>query len=138
MHDAGTQTCSTQSLEVRRDKRGALIAIESGRTIPFDIARVYYIFDVPEGVERGAHAHRELQQLVICMSGSCEILLDDGRVVLSSPTMGLSIGAMVWRQMRHFSPGSVLMVLANRPYDESDYIRDYSEFLLAAADRAAA
>lgn len=115
------------------DERGELIAIEAGRSIPFPIRRVYYMFGCKEGVSRGYHAHRALQQVAICVSGSCTMRLDDGRekadVILNSPDRGLLIGDMVWREIHDFSPDCVLLVLADQHYDESDYIRSYDEFL---------
>ena len=115
------------------DARGELIAIESGKEIPFSIKRVYYIYGVGEGVRRGYHAHKKLEQVLICMHGSCKVLLDDGReraeVLLDSPAQGLYVGHAVWREMFDFSPDAVLVVLASELYDESDYIREYPAFL---------
>lgn len=115
------------------DARGSLIAIEQLKDIPFEIKRVYYIFDVAEGAHRGFHAHKKLQQLMFCPHGSCKIRLDDGtekmEILLDSPDKGLLVKSNVWREMYDFSPGTVLMVLASDYYDESDYIRDYDEFL---------
>jgi dTDP-4-dehydrorhamnose 3,5-epimerase-like enzyme len=115
------------------DERGSLIAIENNHNVPFDIKRVYYIFDTKNGVRRGFHAHKKLKQLCICVSGSCSFLLDDGvnkeSIELNSPNQGLFIKGLVWREMYDFSSECVLMVLADEYYDESDYIRDYSSFL---------
>lgn len=115
------------------DKRGTLVALEGERNIPFAIKRVYYMVDVPPGETRGFHAHRKLQQVAVCLNGSCKMVLDDGKtresVVLDSPTKGLVIGDLVWREMSEFTAGAVLMVLASEPYDEADYIRDHDEFL---------
>lgn len=115
------------------DERGSLIAIESGHNVPFDIKRCYYIFNTTPGVRRGYHAHRMLNQLLICTSGSCKIYLDDGfdttEVLLDSPTKSLHIQGLIWREMYDFSDDCVLMVLADNYYDESDYIRDYHCFL---------
>ncbi|BAE85107.1 sugar 3,4-ketoisomerase [Desulfitobacterium hafniense] len=120
------------------DGRGGLIAIEQLKDIPFEIKRVYYIFDVTEGVERGFHAHKKLQQVMFCPHGSCKIRLDDGaektEVLLDSPDKGLLVKSNIWREMFDFSPGTVLMVLASDYYDESDYIRDYAEFLRSLKD----
>ena len=114
------------------DYRGGLVAIEAQETIPFDVKRVYYIFGTNPGVSRGFHAHRELRQLLVCVSGSCRIILDDGKnqeaIVLDSPTKGLRIEGLVWREMHDFSPNCVLLVLASELYDEADYIREYKNF----------
>lgn len=115
------------------DQRGQLIAVEGERDIPFPIRRVYYMYGVGEGVRRGYHAHKELEQILLCMHGSCKVLLDDGSerksVLLDNPGTGLYIGHATWREIYDFSPGAVLVVLASEIYDERDYIRDYDEFL---------
>lgn len=115
------------------DERGTLVAIEAGADVPFDIRRVYYMYDTTAGTTRGRHAHRSLKQVLICTSGSCTVTLDDGTeradVTLDEPDLGLYVDSVTWREMRDFSDGAVLMVLASEPYDESDYIRDYGEFL---------
>ena len=115
------------------DDRGSLVALESYKNIPFDIKRVYYIFDTKTGVVRGLHAHKDLSQVMVCLKGSCRVMLDNGllkeQVVLDSPNKGILIGSMIWREMHDFSADCVLLVLANEYYDESDYIRDYDEFL---------
>ena len=117
----------------RRNDKGGLSFLEGGRDIPFAIKRVYYIYDVPDGERRGFHAHKELQQYLICIHGQCSILLDDGverkSVVLDDPNVGLYVGPGNWREMYGFSAGAVLLVLASEYYDESDYIRDYDDFL---------
>jgi len=115
------------------DNRGSLIAIEEGYNAPFDIKRVYYIFDTKEGVERGFHAHKNLKQVCIAVKGSCTFILDDGakreEIILNNPNQGLYIENLIWREMKNFSPDCVLLVLASEHYDESDYIRDYDKFL---------
>jgi len=115
------------------DERGQLIAIEAQKDIPFEIKRVYYIYDTKEGVRRGFHAHKSLQQILVCVHGSCKIHLDNGtesqEVVLDKPTEGLYIASDMWREMYDFSPDAVLLVLASEHYTESDYIRNYDEFL---------
>jgi dTDP-4-dehydrorhamnose 3,5-epimerase-like enzyme len=114
------------------DKRGNLIALEENKNIPFDIKRVYYIFDTKDGVRRGFHAHKNLEQVLVCVNGSCEILLDDGKeksiIKLKNRNEGLFIKKMVWLEMFNFSADCVLMVLASDYYYEDDYIRDYKEF----------
>lgn len=114
------------------DARGSLLALEGNNNIPFDIKRVYYIFNTREGVARGFHAHKVLKQVAIAVRGSCHFILDNGyereQVLLDNPTQGLLIESFMWREMYDFSDDCVLMVLADQLYDESDYIRDYEEF----------
>lgn len=117
------------------DDRGRLVALEIGREkqIPFDVKRVYYIYHTQAGVSRGFHAHKALKQVAICVSGSCTMVLDDGKeresVLMDCPSRGLLIESMMWREMHDFSEDCVLLVLASEHYDESDYIRDYQDFL---------
>lgn len=115
------------------DARGQLVALEEKKEIPFDIKRVYYIYDTLAGVHRGFHAHKSLKQLLICVHGSCKVILDNGReketVLLDKPYEGIFIQNYIWREMYDFSPDAVLLVLASEIYDESDYIRDYDRFL---------
>ena len=117
------------------DPRGNLSYIEGGNHIPFEIQRVYYLYDIPGGEERGSHAHKELQQLIIALSGSFDVELSDGkqkkRGTLNRPYQGLYVPKMLWRKLDNFSSGSVCMVLASNKYDESDYYRDYQEYLNA-------
>ena len=114
------------------DERGSLVALEGGKSVPFDIKRVYYIFGTREGVSRGFHAHRSLKQVAICVAGSCRFILDDGKfreeILLEKSSVGLLIEGLTWREMHAFSPDCVLMVLASEYYDEADYIRDYRTF----------
>lgn len=123
--------------QVRGDNRGSLIALEQNQDIPFDIKRVYYIYGTKTDVRRGFHAHKALSQVAICVNGSCKFLLDDGKekkhVQLNSPDVGLFLTGLIWREMYDFSDDCVLMVLANAYYDESDYIRDYDDFLKEVA-----
>jgi len=125
----------TISFKPLGDERGSLVALEGNKSVPFDIKRVYYIFGTKEGVSRGFHAHRNLKQVAVCVTGSCRFVLDNGKqreeIVLDKSTIGLLINDLTWREMYDFSPDCVLMVLANEHYDESDYIRDYQEFLKA-------
>ena len=118
---------------VMGDDRGSLIALEENHNVPFDVKRVYYIFDTQKDVRRGYHAHKDLKQLAICLRGSCKFLLDDGvkkqNITLDSPQYGLLIEGLVWREMYDFSEDCVLVVLADNYYDEADYIRDYDTFL---------
>lgn len=121
-------------LQTHGDERGALVALEQDKNIPFEIKRVYYLFKTKAGVRRGFHAHKALKQVAIAVRGSCRFLLDDGTekvdLLLDNPAQGLLIDSCIWREMYDFSDDCVLMVLADQPYDESDYIRDYDEFLL--------
>lgn len=115
------------------DARGCLTVAELGKELPFPVKRIYYIYGVKEGERRGFHAHKALNQVLIAMHGSCKILLDDGKeqatVTLDSPEEGLFIGTNTWREMFDFSSDAVLVSLASDEYDESDYIRDYNDFL---------
>jgi dTDP-4-dehydrorhamnose 3,5-epimerase-like enzyme len=125
--------CALHELHVKGDDRGNLVALEAHGDIPFDIARIYYIFDTSSGVSRGFHAHHRLRQWAICVSGACTISLDDGHarseVRLDRPTLALEIGPLVWHVMRDFSPACVLLLVADGRYDEADYIRDYEDFV---------
>jgi hypothetical protein len=127
------------SLPVIHDARGNLTFIEGGNHVPFEIQRVYYLYDVPGGSERGGHAHKELHQLIVAMSGSFDVVLNDSREIkryhLNRSYSGLYVCPMIWRELDNFSSGSVCMVLASNRYHESDYYRDYSEFLKASAAR---
>ena len=115
------------------DERGQLIAIEEQKDIPFAIKRVYYMYDTGKGVVRGHHAHKKLQQILVCVHGSCKIRLDNGTekkvVALEKPYEGLYVSNAMWREMYDFSPDAVLMVLASEYYTEDDYIRNYEDFL---------
>lgn len=121
----------------RGDKRGSLVALED-HEVGFKIRRVYHIFNTAPGVTRGLHAHRDLRQVAVAVTGSCTFLLDDGQsretVVLDSPIKGLAIDSMVWREMFDFSADCVLLVLASNNYDETDYIRDYEQFRREASE----
>lgn len=115
------------------DRKGNLSVVENGKTLPFDIKRVYYLYDVPGGVARGGHAHRSLYQLIIAVSGSFSVTLDDGHLkrtfLLNRPYKGLLVVPGLWRTIDDFSSGAICMVLASSEYDEEDYIRDYSSFI---------
>jgi len=122
--------------QILGDDRGSLVALERDKALPFDIKRIYYIYRTAEGVSRGFHAHRNLKQVAICVAGRCRMVLDNGATKeeawLDCPTRGILIESMVWREMHDFSPDCVLLVLASEHYDESDYIRNYDQFLEAA------
>jgi WxcM-like, C-terminal len=128
--------CHIIDLPRIQDPRGNLTFIEGARHIPFDIRRVYYLFDVPGGAERGGHGHRVLKQLIVAMSGSFDIHLDDGiekKVIhMNRSYFGLYVCPMIWRELTNFSSGAVCMVLASEYYDEADYFRDFDEFKNAA------
>jgi len=129
------EDCKIVELPKITEPRGNLSFIEGGNHIPFDIKRVYYLYDVPGGAERGGHAHKGLQQLIIAMSGSFDVLLDDGREKkrfhLNRSYYGLYVCPMIWRELDNFSSGSVSLVLASNYYDEDDYYRDYGEYMKA-------
>lgn len=115
------------------DRKGNLTVVENMVTVPFDIKRAYYLYDVPGGESRGGHAHRELNQLIVAASGSFSVTLDDGKVkrtfLLNRPYQGLYVVPGIWRTLDDFSSGSVCLVLASHGYDEKDYIRDYNKFI---------
>lgn len=127
--------CQILHLPQIHDPRGNLTFVESNNQIPFAIERVYYLYDVPGGSERGGHAHKGLHQLIIAMSGSFDVILDDGkdkkRIHMNRSHFGLYVCPMIWRELDNFSSGSVCMVLASNKYDEADYYRDYAEFMRA-------
>ncbi len=129
---ATVDDCRLIELPKVTDPRGNLTFIETSRHVPFDIRRVFYLYDVPTGADRGAHAHRALHQCLICLAGSFDVTLDDGRrsrrVTLNRPWRGLHIPPMIWAAEVNFNPGSVCMVLASALYDEKDYYRHYEEF----------
>lgn len=131
------ENCKIIHLPKVSDPRGNLSFIEGGEHIPFDIKRVYYLYDVPGGSDRGAHAHKTLHQFIVAMSGSFDVVLDDGkekkRFHLNRSYYGLYVCPMMWRDLDNFSSGAVSMVLASENYDEADYIRDYSEFISIAS-----
>ncbi len=121
------------NFNAKSDDRGSLIALENLKEIPFEIKRIYYIYNTKPEFPRGAHAHRELEQVLIMMEGSCELVLNDGKniknIILNRPDMGIFIGKNMWREMKNFSYGAKLLVLASDFYNEKEYIRDYEEYL---------
>jgi hypothetical protein len=131
----GISQCRIIDLPKIADPRGNLTFIEGGRHVPFEIRRVYYLYDTPGGAERGGHAHKDLHQLIVAMSGSFDVILNDGgkkkRFHLNRSYYGLYVCPMIWRELDNFSSGSVCMVLASNLYDEADYYREYREFLKA-------
>jgi hypothetical protein len=134
------EKCKIVDLPKIHDPRGNLTFIEGGAHIPFDIQRVYYLYDVPGGTERGGHAHKGLHQLIIAMSGSFDVVLDDGvnkrRFHLNRSYYGLYVCPMIWRELDNFSSGSVCLVLASNRYDEDDYYRSYDDYVEARGLKA--
>jgi dTDP-4-dehydrorhamnose 3,5-epimerase-like enzyme len=129
------EQCHLVDLPKINDPRGNLTFVEGERHVPFDIRRVYYVYDVPGGSERGGHAHKALQQLIVAMSGSFDVVLNDGRTSrrfhLNRSYFGLFVCPMIWRELDNFSSGAVCMVLASNRYDEEDYYRDFAQFASA-------
>jgi len=132
------EECKLMSLKKISDPRGNLTVIESNKDIPFEIKRVFYIYDVPGGESRGAHAHKTLEQIMIAISGSFNVNLDDGKqkktFYLNRAYYGLYIPRMIWGDIDNFSSGSVCLVLASDYYNESDYVRNYDEFVEMVGD----
>lgn len=133
MNKTSVYDCSMVELDKHHHAKGNISVVENGKTIPFEVRRTYYLYDVPGGESRGGHAHRALRQLIVAASGSFTVTLDDGNVkrtfVLNRPYQGLLVIPGIWRTLDDFSSGSVCLVLASELYEESDYIRDYDEFL---------
>lgn len=131
-HLSSIDDCRVIELSKHHHENGNLSVVQGGDDLPFDIKRVYYLYDVPGGEERGGHSHRRLQQFVVAISGSFDVVIDDGartrRVTLNRPYMGLHIVPGIWRVLDNFSSGAVCMVVASEFYDEADYVRDYAAF----------
>jgi hypothetical protein len=125
--------CCVIELDKVHNRSGNLTAVEDRMEIPFDVKRLYYLYDVPGGAERGGHAHRNLHQLIVAASGCFDVVLDDGKnrkvVELNRPYYGLLVVPGIWRELINFSSGAICLVLASEKYDASDYIRDYDDFL---------
>ncbi len=125
--------CRLIELPKIHNRSGNITAINGLTEIPFDIERVYYLYDIPGGAERGGHAHKELQQMIVAASGSFDVLIDDGKnqkmISLNRPYYGLLVEPGIWRELHNFSSGSICLVLASQHYKESDYIRDYEQFI---------
>ena len=132
-----TDTYELLEFPVHGDYQGALVALEKGADFPFEIKRVYYVWGTQSNIVRGHHAHKELEQVIVVTSGSCDFILDNGiakdTIHLDKPNVGLYIKGNIWRTFTNFSPDCVVMVLASMHYDESDYIRDYNTFLKEVA-----
>lgn len=133
MKNSTVYNCTIIEIDKHHHAKGNISVIENNTTIPFDVKRVYYLYDVPGGESRGGHAHKELYQLIIAASGSFNVTIDDGNVkrtfYLNRPCQGLLLVPGIWRELDNFSSGSVCLVFASMKYDENDYIRDYDEFL---------
>lgn len=133
MKPTSVYDCSIIEVDKHHSDVGNITVIENGITVPFNVNRVYYLYDIPGGEERGGHAHKELRQLIVAASGSFDVILNDGSVkrtiTLNRPYLGLLIVPGIWRELNNFSAGSVSLVLASHKYDETDYIRNYEEFL---------
>jgi len=125
--------CSVIEMDKHHSDVGNITVIENNATIPFEVKRVYYLYDIPGGEERGGHAHKELKQLIVAASGSFDVVLDDGNVkrtiTLNRPYYGLLIVPGIWRELNNFSSGAICLVLASHIYDEKDYVREYAEFI---------
>lgn len=130
--DNSVYECSVVHLPKIHNQAGNITALENKKNIPFDVKRVYYLYDVPGGAERGGHGHKNLQQFIMALSGSFDVLINDGTnkkvVHLDRPYIGLHIVSGIWRELINFSSGAICLVLASEKYDEADYIRDFEEF----------
>lgn len=130
-------SCTLIDLPKVSDPRGMLTFIEDGIHLPFEMKRIFYLYDVPTGESRGAHAHKTLKQFLICLSGSFDVQVDDGSsrevIHLNRPWKGLYIPPMIWAAETNFDPGTICLVLASNSFDETDYYRDYDDFLKARA-----
>lgn len=133
MKESTVFDCVLMELPKNHMERGNITAVNNLQEIPFDINRVYYLYDVPGGVERGGHAHKKLRQFIVAASGSFDLVLDDGKIKrtyhLNRPYQGVLLPPGLWRELKNFSSGSIVLVLASLPYDEGDYIREYDDFI---------
>ena len=133
LNDNTVHDCSVIHVSKIYNEAGNITVVENGENIPFDVKRIYYLYDVPSGEARGGHAHYELEQFIIAASGSFDVIINDGknkkRVTLNRPNLAIHIVPGLWRELENFSSGSICMVLASHKYDESDYIRNYDLFL---------
>lgn len=131
--------CNLIDFAIMGDERGNLISLEETENVPFEIKRVYFIYNTDTTIKRGMHAHRDLKQLVLCVKGSCKFLLDDSKkkveILLDQPNRGLLIEGLIWREMFDFSSDCILIIFANKHFNEQDYIRDYEEFVKIAVEK---
>lgn len=138
MKKSSVYDCCMLPLSKVHIRAGNLTVVEGNENIPFETKRIYYLYDIPSGENRGGHAHRDLQQLIVAASGSFDVLLDDGKnkkiIRLDRPNMGLYVVPGIWRELFEFSSGSVCLVLASRKYEDADYIRDYNDFIQYKAE----
>lgn len=138
MKKSSVYDCCMLPLSKVHIRAGNLTVVEGNENIPFETKRIYYLYDIPSGENRGGHAHRDLQQLIVAASGSFDVLLDDGKnkkiIRLDRPNMGLYVVPGIWRELFEFSSGSVCLVLASRKYEDADYIRDYNNFIQYKAE----
>ena len=133
MRKASIYDCVVLPLNKIHNRAGNITVVEQIKNLPFDVKRIYYLYDIPGGVGRGGHAHKELYQLIVAASGAFDVMLDDGEnkkvVTLNRPDFGLMVVPGIWRELLEFSSGAICLVLASTVYDENDYIREYSEFI---------
>ncbi len=139
MKKSSIYNCNVIELSKINNRAGNITPVQAHKDVPFDIKRVYYLYDVPSGETRGGHAHKDLQQLIVAASGSFDVVLDDGKnkrtITLNRPNFGLYVTPYIWRELTNFSSGAVLLVLASMKYAEDDYIRDYDAFLQATDEK---
>jgi dTDP-4-dehydrorhamnose 3,5-epimerase-like enzyme len=133
MKTTKTNDCKLITIDQIGDRRGHISVVENNKEVPFEVKRIYYLYDVPSGEERGGHAHKDLKQLIIAVSGSFDVIVGDGKTEktfsLNRPNKGLYFTSGLWRKINNFSSGAICLVLASHEYDEKDYIRNYNEFL---------
>jgi hypothetical protein len=138
MKKSSVYDCCMLPLSKVHNRAGNITVVEGNENIPFETKRIYYLYDIPSGENRGGHAHKDLQQLIVATSGSFDVLLDDGKnkkiVRLDRPNMGLYVVPGIWRELFEFSSGSVCLVLASNKYEDADYIRDYNDFIKYKAE----
>jgi dTDP-4-dehydrorhamnose 3,5-epimerase-like enzyme len=139
MKTTKTNDCKLITIDQIGDRRGHISVVENNKEVPFEVKRIYYLYDVPSGEERGGHAHKDLKQLIIAVCGSFDVIVGDGETEktfsLNRPNKGLYFTSGLWRKINNFSSGAICLVLASHKYDEKDYIRNYNEFLSYKIDK---